>query len=500
MKMSFDSLSGIESSVGSAGERVIAALLLLSICLLGCENIELANSGDQPPNVVVILADDMGWGDPGSFNPASKIPTPSIDKLAIEGMRFTDAHSPSSVCTPTRYGILMGRYAWRTHMEFGVTLGYSKLFPDTSRTSIADVFQQAGYSTGGVGKWHLGLGSEEPLDYSKPLSPGPRDLGFDYWYGIPASLDMEPYLYFHNENAVELPTESIDDSMPCCTGAFFRGGPIAPSFRHIDVLPVTVQKAQSFIEENSEKPFFLYVAFASPHTPWLPTADFRGNSEAGEYGDFVAQTDHGIGQILSTLESTGVDDNTLVIFASDNGPFWRTQEKEEFGHHSQGNWRGMKADIWEGGHRVPFIAKWPNKIEASTTSAHPISLVDVMRTAASAADLELPNESGPDSFDLTPVFKGQGDSGRESLIMQSSKGMYAIRQGEWKLIFGIGSGGFTQSDPLTEKNVTLEGQGGQLYNLSEDPGESNNLYSDHPEIVQRLTKLFDLHKNSDTSR
>jgi len=471
--------------------RIRFSLILLVLFSLSCADGSIVES--EKPNVVVILADDMGWGDPASYNPASKIPTPNIDRLAQEGMKFTDAHSPSAVCTPTRYGILMGRYAWRTHMEFGVTQGYSKLFPDPERTTIADVFQSAGYRTGGIGKWHLGLGNSEPLDYSKPLSPGPLDLGYDYWYGIPASLDMEPYLYFQDDQAIEQPTENIEDSMPCCIGGFFRGGPIAPSFKHIDVLPVTVEKAQSFIERNSADPFFLYVAFASPHTPWLPTSDFRGNTEVGEYGDFMMQTDDGVGKIISTLESQGVLDNTIVIFASDNGPYWREEEKAKFGHMSQGKWRGMKADIWEGGHRVPLIFRWPQKIASGSQSSTPVSLLDIMNTAGSAAGLEIGEGVGPDSFDLTPILDGSGNSDRESLIMQSSKGMYAIRKGKWKLIFGLGSGGFTKADPLKEKvpsSTSGESLGGQLYDLEADPGETINLYEDKPEIVQELSDLF----------
>jgi len=467
----------------------VLSIFLFSTVVLSCQD-SSDSINEERPNVVVILADDMGWGDPGSYNINSKIPTPNIDRLAQEGMKFTDAHSPSSVCTPTRYGILMGRYAWRTHMEFGVTQGYSKLFPDTSRTSIADVFQKAGYRTGGVGKWHLGLGSEEPLDYSKPLSPGPLDLGYDYWYGIPASLDMEPYLFFENDRSVELPTERIEDSMPCCIGGFFRGGPIAPSFKHIDVLPVTVQKAQSFIERNAANPFFLFVAFASPHTPWLPTSDFIGHSEAGEYGDFMAQTDHGVGQIMQSLEQAGVDENTLVIFASDNGPYWRQEEKDQFDHLSQGAWRGMKADIWEGGHRVPFVVRWPNQVKPGLISEEPISLVDIMHTTAGAAGIDFSSEVGPDSFDLTPILMGEGASARSSLVMQSSLGMYAIRSGDWKLIFGEGSGGFTKVDPLASSAVVELGQGGQLYNLREDPEEAINLYSEKPDLVEELTQMF----------
>jgi arylsulfatase A-like enzyme len=248
------------------------------------------------PNIVVILADDMGYGDLGSYNPASLIPTPNIDALAGEGMRFTDAHSPSAVCTPTRYGLLTGRYAWRTRLSSGVLLGHSPALIEEGRVTLASLLEARGYATAAVGKWHLGLGSGERTDYEQPLRPGPNSVGFDYFFGIPASLDMPPYVYVRNEALVEPPTDSIESSGFRRSGGngFWSGGRIAPGFRHIDVIPRLTDEAVDFIQrqQGSERPFFLYLPFSAPHTPWLPTAEFAGRTGAGPYGDFAAQKDH----------------------------------------------------------------------------------------------------------------------------------------------------------------------------------------------------------------
>jgi arylsulfatase A len=313
-------------------------------------------AGDSPPNIVLILADDLGFGDLGSYNPDSRIPTPNLDRLAAEGIRFTDAHSPSSVCTPTRYGIITGQYGWRTRLKRGVLHGYSPNLIDTSRTTVASLLQDNGYTTAVIGKWHLGLGDSEPVDYGRPLSPGPRDHGFDYFFGIPASLDMTPYVYVENEYVLALPTDSIGPGSESYEsgGPFWRGGPIAPGFQHIDVHPRLTEKAVEFIESSTGKPFFLYLPLASPHTPWLPTAAFSGVSQAGDYGDFTAMVDATVGEVMAALERIGQSERTLIIFTSDNGSYWPAGFIEQYEHRSNGNWRGMKADIWESGHRVPF--------------------------------------------------------------------------------------------------------------------------------------------------
>ena len=420
-------------------------------------------------------------------------------------MRFTDAHSPSAVCTPTRYGLLTGRYAWRTRLTQGVLVGYSPNLIDTTRLTLPGILRQAGYATAGIGKWHLGLGDAERTDYAQPLRPGPVSLGFDYYYGIPSSLDFEPYVWFENDRVEQLPTDSIEASRPCCKGEafypgdFYREGAIAPDFRHVDVLPRTVEKSVEYVMQAGGKPFFLYVPFSAPHTPWLPTEPFQGNSGAGTYGDFAVQVDAGVGDILNALDEAGVADNTLVVFTSDNGAHWLPEEIEMFDHRANLDWRGMKADIHEGGHRVPFVARWPGKIEAGSVSHELVSLVDLMATFASVAGQTLSDDAGEDSYDLTPVLLGEPLEGpiREATVHHSVNGIFAIRQGSWKLIEGLGSGGFTQpvsvepgpGDPL-----------GQLYHLGDDPGETNNLYAEHPEVVERLSALLDRYQEQGYSR
>ena len=472
------------------------ALCTLAVVWAACGGSEQAA---PPPNIVVILADDMGYGDPGAWNPDSKIPTPHIDRLAAEGMRFTDAHSPSAVCTPTRYGLLTGRYAWRTRLTQGVLVGYSPNLIDTTRLTLPAMLRQAGYATAGIGKWHLGLGDADRTDYARPLRPGPVSLGFDYYFGIPSSLDFEPYVWFENDRVERLPTDSIEASRPCCKEDFYRGGAIAPDFRHVDVLPRTVEKSVEYVMQAGDKPFFLYVPFSAPHTPWLPTEPFQGSSGAGTYGDFAVQVDAGVGDIINALDEAGVADNTLVVFTSDNGAHWLPEEIEMFDHRANLNWRGMKADIHEGGHRVPFVVRWPGRIRAGSVSHELISLVDLMATFASVTGQALPDDAGEDSYDLMPVLLGEPLEGpiREAAVHHSVTGAFAIRQGSWKLIEGLGSGGFTQpvsvepgpGDPL-----------GQLYHLRDDPGETNNLYAEHPEVVERLSALLNRYREQGYSR
>ena len=460
-------------------------------------------STSNQPNIVFILADDMGYGDPGVYNPDSKIPTPYMDQIANEGIRFMDAHSPSGVCTPTRYGLLTGRYSWRTRLKKGVTRGYSANLIDTTRTTLATLLKQQGYHTAIIGKWHLGLGSEEPLDYSKTLSPGPRAHEFDYFFGIPASLDMIPYVYVENEQVVELPTDSVGPSGYEYGGPYWRAGPIAPSFKHIDVLPDITVKAVEYINERAEDaaapPFFLYFPLPAPHTPWLPTEEFKGTSSAGEYGDFTVQVDHTVGRVLEALDQHGFSDNTLIIVASDNGSFWIQEDIERYDHLSNLNLRGIKADIYEGGHRVPLIARWPQTIAPGSVNNDVVSLTDFLATFADILDVQLKENEGEDSFSLLPLLEGRSDQSynRDHAIHHSSEGMFAIRKGDWKLIEGRGSGGFSLP------RFVEPGPGepaGQLYNLTNDPQETQNLYLEHPEIVQELSDLLGTYRDEGRSR
>lgn len=443
------------------------------------------------PNIVYILADDLGWGDLRCYNSKSGVPTPNADRLAGQGMRFTDMHSPSAVCTPTRYGILTGRYCWRGKLKKGVLYGYSPSLIESGRMTVPAMLGKQGYYTAGIGKWHLGLGSEEKTDYSKPLRPGPVTHGFDYYYGIPASLDMDPYLYIENDKAVDRPTgQTAGSTAP--RGVFWRPGASAPGFSIPDVLPTLTSKAVAVISERAAKPqrpFFLYLALTAPHTPWVPKENFRGRSSAGLYGDFVAAVDETLGVVMNALEQTGLANNTLVIFTSDNGADWKVGDKEKFAHRANADWRGEKADIWDGGHRIPFLARWPGRVRAGSVSDQLGCLTDLMATAASITNYELPATAGEDSFNLLPVLLGKAAAPvRESIVHHSIDGMFSIRRGEWKLELGLGSGGFTK--PAREK-AAAGGALGQLYNIVLDPAESKNLWLERPDIVRSLTAMLE---------
>jgi arylsulfatase A len=448
-----------------------------------------------PPNIVYILADDLGWGDLRCYNAASRIPTPHLDRLARQGVRFTDMHSPSAVCTPTRYGILTGRYCWRSRMKSGVLQGYSPSLLEEGRPTVASFLKAAGYRTSGVGKWHLGLGDRPRTDYTAPLRPGPADRGFDYYYGIPASLDMPPYLYFENDRVVEQPTATTPDTGgPDPSGAFWRGGPIAPSLKMDDVLPTLTRKSVERLR-SATQPYFHYFPMTGPHTPWMPTADFRGKSQAGEYGDFVVQVDDAVGQVLRAIDESGQAANTLVFFASDNGSRWTPDMIARYGHRSNANWRGMKADIWDGGHRVPFLARWPGRIRPGTTTAEIACLTDLFATVAGVLGTALPRDAAEDSFSLLPLLTGKSSRGpREAVVHHSAQGKFSIRDRNWKLVIGHGSGGFTRP-------VDAPGDlPGELYDMRRDPGETRDLYRERPDVVARLTSLLDRYRSEGRSR
>jgi arylsulfatase A-like enzyme len=456
----------------------------------------------RPPNIVFIVADDLGYGDPGCYNKESKIPTPNIDRLATQGMRFTDAHTPSSVCTPTRYGILTGRYCWRTSLKSGVLYGYDPLLIERDRMTVASLLKQKGYATACIGKWHLGLGNDRKTDYSKPLKPGPNAVGFEYFFGIPASLDMVPYVFVENESVVEAPTATVEASKHQRQGGqgFWRGGPAAPGFKHVDVLPKLTDKALAFIaRQTPEKPFFLYFPLNAPHDPWVPTKEFRGKSRAGDYGDFVVQLDDVVGRVMKTLDDAKLADNTLLIVTSDNGAHWPPDDIVKWQHRANDGLRGQKADIWDGGHRVPFLVRWPGKVPAGSTSKELICLTDLLATVAALTGADLPADAGEDSFDISPIFLGRKLARpiHEAIVHHSIDGTFGMRQGPWKLAFGLGSHGFS-----TPANVKpREGEAlGQLYNLDDDPVEKNNLWLTKPDEVARLTALLEKYKREGRSR
>jgi len=461
--------------------------------------------GRQRPNVVFIMADDMGYGDPACLNPDSKIPTPHMDRLAQEGMIFTDAHSGSAVCTPTRYGVLTGRYCWRSRLKKGVLNGYSRALIEPGRTTVASLLKTNGYRTGCVGKWHLGLTDTQPADYSKPLRPGPNEVGFDYWFGIPASLDMTPYVYLENGLPTRPPTETVAGSP---YPAFWRGGPIADDFKHEDVMPRITEQAVGFIDhccqDHSDKPFFLYFPLTAPHTPWVPLERNHQQSQAGVYGDFVTLVDWTVGQILETLDAHGIADNTLVILTSDNGSHEAQIGKHNngvsvgspnFGHEANYIYRGQKADVWDGGHRVPFLARWPEMVTPGGRCDMPICLTDLVATCAEIVDQTLPPETGEDSVSFLPYLKGGRPARptREAIVHHSISGVFALRKGKWKFIDGVGSGGWSGKG---------DGLPGQLYDMQADPQERNNLYSDpgHQTIVYNLRALLTRYKEQGHSR
>jgi arylsulfatase A len=480
----------------------ISRILPLAVVLIPFAAVT-ASRADSParPNIVVILADDLGIGDPGCYNRESKISTPNIDRIAREGMRFSDVHSASSVCSPTRYAILTGRYAWRTRMKTGVLQGYSRALIEPGRPTVASLLRDAGYATAGFGKWHLGFQefdpkrreSDQPVDYARPLQPGPVAIGFDEFFGIPASLDMPPYLFVEHEHPVEMPTARIGDSGDTknARGPFWRGGAIAPSFRHADVLPRITERAVAFLERqaqaNSPRPFFLYFALTAPHTPYLPSHNFLGRSGAGDYGDFVSMVDASIGAVLDALDRKHLNEKTLVIMTSDNGARWTPEEIRQFGHRANLNNRGQKSDIFEGGHRIPFLVRWPGKVRAGSTSDELGCLVDLMATCAEAAGVPLPANAAEDSFSLLPAMlsKPLDRPLRDAVVHHSGSGLFAIRSGDWKLIMGLGSGGFTRPAHVDPKPGE---PAGQLFNLAKDRQETTNVYAQNPEIVRSLTE------------
>ena len=479
-----------------------------SLILPGSTKASARRRSARKPNIVFIMADDMGYGDLSCYG-ATKINTPNMDALAADGIRFTDAHSPSAVCTPTRYGVLTGRYCWRSRLKRGVLGGYSPLLIDTNRMTVASLLKQHGYATACVGKWHLGLGSKGKTDYEKPLTPGPNDLGFDYFFGIPASLDMTPYCYVENDRPTVKPTETIEAGKANEDG-WWRAGAISPGFKHVEVLPKLTEKAVEYIDAHAEKtpdkPFFMYFPLPAPHCPIAPADFVKGKSKAGGYGDFVVEVDWTVGQVMKSLEKNNLTENTLIILTSDNGSPARTKVKREpytiietFGHYPNGKLRGIKADSWDGGHREPFIARWPGKIPKGETSDELICLTDLMATCAAIVDAQLPKNAGEDSYNILPALLGKEINKpiREAIVHHSLSGMFSIRQGNWKLILGRGSGGFTKPSKIKPKPGEPKGK---LYNLADDHAEEINLCTKQKDIVNLLTKLLEKYKTQGHSR
>lgn len=451
----------------------------------------------KKPNIVFIFADDMGYGDVSALNENSKIQTTNIDRIAHEGVTFTDAHSCSSVSTPSRYGLLTGRYSWRSELKSGVLLGYNKALIAPERRTIADVLQGQGYQTACIGKWHLGWdwnnieAGEHSVDFSKPITNGPTTRGFNYFYGIAASLDMAPYVYVENDRVTALPDrETVNTGM-----AFWRKGPTGADFDHEQTLPNLISKAVNYIHEQAKKKqaFYLYLSLPAPHTPILPIKEYQGKSGLNPYGDFVLMVDDMVGKVMQALKDAGVDDNTILVFSADNGcsPQALFDELHEKGHYPSYIYRGHKADLFDGGHRVPCVVRWPQKIKPHTVN-QTICLTDFFATFAAIVDYRLKDSEGEDSYNILPVLVNEEEGGaiREATVHHSINGDFTIRKGEWKLLLSPSSGGWSFPRPGTDDEVIQTLPSVQLYNMKTDPGEENNVHVQYPEVVAELKALM----------
>ncbi|MBD3350212.1 MAG: sulfatase-like hydrolase/transferase [Candidatus Lokiarchaeota archaeon] len=479
------------------------------ISFLPLENImPIRNKNVKKPNIVILFADDLGYGDLGCYG-ATKIPTPNVDSLAKKGLKFMDVHSSSAVCTPSRYSLLTGRYCWRTELKKWVIGGYGAPLIPRERPTIASFLGDNGYRTAAIGKWHLGLwwplkegvkgpeayninrlGFELDCDYSKPIKGGPNELGFNYFFGIAGSLDMHPYCYIENDHTVGIPDHYKE---VLCNQQ--RKGLTTDNWKDEEVDIKCTEKSIAFIEDHlenhSDKPFFLYHATAAPHRPCEVRPDFVINkSQAGDRGDMVVLFDWVVGQIKDTLEKHDLMQNTLLIITSDNGARLQCANGKTYGHKSCGELKGQKADIWEGGHREPFIIIWPSVLKPNTTCHQLMCLSDLFASISGIFGKELPDNAAEDSFDLSSIFLGEQNENkiRDTIIHHSGGGIFSIRQGKWKLIQGLGSGGFSR--PRKRKSYFWRPKG-QLYDLEKDFKETNNLWKERPDIVKKLTDLLE---------
>ncbi len=437
----------------------------------------------------------MGYGDPRSYNPASLIATPNIDRLAREGVRFTDAHSASAVCSPSRYSLLTGEYAWRTRLKMNVLGGYDRSLISAKTPTLAGWLRGHGYSTYAVGKWHLGFGSARP-NFDDGADINPETLGFDRYYGIASSADVPPYTYIEGGRYVVPPTGRIAANQ---TGSYFEGklvyraGAIAPGFRHVDIEPTLASKTLSYLSEalaDRSKPFFLYFAETAPHTPVLPKEGFAGRNRAGAYADFVEQADDTVGRIMDVIDRSGRGRDTLVIVTSDNGAV-DYRYLIEAGHHPNAPWRGQKSQLYEGGHRVPFIARWIGRLKPGVAD-RTVSLVDVFATIVDLLGSAHRAGTAPDSTSFKAAMLGHRGGPVAPLVMHSGHGSFGIRVGRWKLIQDPQSGGFLDKPEAARDRpppVFPRAQW-QLYDLQVDPSESHNLAAAQPRITERLARLL----------
>ena len=488
--------------------------MILAVLLLAA--VQFAAAAEYP-NIVLILADDLGYGDIGVYNEQSNIPTPNIDRLAGEGIRFTEAHTPDGVCTPTRYAVLTGRYAWRTRLKRGVLSGTSPPLLESDRLTLPAMLREKGYETASIGKWHLGRTwalrdgagkpSAETIDWSRPIVDGPLNHGFTYYFG----LGKPAWTFMENRRVLARPTERFDlTHLPVyLIGGNNNRGIKAPGFRFERMLPRFTEEAVAFIDRTaaSGKPLFVYFTPITPHRPVVPNEEFRDKSQAGLYGDFVAELDWAAGEIVAALERNGIARDTLVIVTSDNGPEVDAYRRIlEYRHYSMGPWRGVKRDLWEGGHHVPFVARWPARIKAGQTSDEIICLTDLMATAARIVGFDLPRDAAEDSYDILPALLGQAGSTpiREATVHHGSRGWFAIRQGDWVYIdhpSGENNSGRNREPDWfrRERSAQAHKQPAELFHLKDDPAETRNLYQQQPEKARALKALLDKYKTEGRS-
>ena len=473
----------------------------------------------ETPNIVFILADDMGVGDVAALNPEAKVKTPNLDELIASGMHFTDAHTSSAVCTPTRYGLMTGRYSWRSPLKERVLSGYDPCLIPKDRKTVASMLKEQGYNTAMVGKWHLGItwtkkdgsvftavksntkGVEEQIDFTAPIQLGPHQLGFDYFFGTAASWDMAPYAFIENDHlkytelvpyeATPLAADPPELAKAKKDGAsrdelkkiankypkaVWRPGVRDKGLKASDALPEITKHATRYIADyQSEKPFFLYVSFTAPHTPVVPNERFLGKSRAGVYGDFVQEVDWAVGEVVKTLKASGKYENTLLIFSTDNGysiKAFPDAEKKKYGHNPSYIYNGRKGRLTEGGHRVPFLVTWPGIVKAGTKSDVMVCLTDFFATCAEITGTEIADNTAEDSVSFLPVLKGNTEPIRDTLVSRDFSGYLAIRKGNWKLCYSKSPNAY------------------KLYNLGNDIGEQKNLLRSNPEMAQTLEAIL----------
>lgn len=491
--------------------------------------LQAQNTKSEKPNVIIILADDMGYGDVSLNNAQARTHTPNIDKLAASGLRFTDAHAGGAVSTPSRYALMTGRYFFRTPRQESYW-GYLPPLIERGRETIGSLMQKADYETACVGKWHLGLNWSRKDDskpqienanvlgftntnYHAAVTGGPNDLGFNYSFILPASLDMPPYVFMRNGKAVDPQILLTADAYPnrldrteyawdrkhtkendvyWDRGVWWRNGEMSESFKVEDCFDTIVDEGVHFIKkhvaEKGRQPFMLYLPLTGPHTPWMPSNDFKGSSSLGTYGDFISQVDHVVFRINEIIKQLNLDDNTMIIFSSDNGSAWQEEDIQAYGHQSNGHQRGQKGDAWEGGHHIPLFIKWPAKIKQPLTYTHTVSLIDLLATFADMTGEKIEEPYAEDSYSFYDVLCGNvAKPTRDHLIYIASSGVLSIKKEEWKFIDCLGSGGFTA--PSIIKPVP-NGPEGQLYNLKEDCLEHTNLYFEKPDKVKELSRLL----------